>query len=384
MKKLLLTLTLAFTFVAVHAQCTPDPQYVLPGTYPTIGLADGFVGQAYNEVITVITPLDTTILISGILLPVTIIDISLDSVIGLPANFTYSCDPLNCSFPGGSSGCVSIFSTSNLTVADTGLYHLYFYTTTTVDAGFAGIQTQNDVIDHYYIEILNNTNILGCTDPTALNYDPTATIDDGSCFYCNLTVSVTTTDIMCYGACDGTAQFTATGGTPPYSYSWSNGQTTPTIANLCAGTYWVDIADGNGCLTMSLVTIIEPDSLSISIDSTDETSALNDGLATATVLGGTFPYTYSWNTTPPQTTNPATNLGPGLYTVNVTDANGCIISDATSVNAYNPTGVINIKNTSKTLIKVTDVLGQETPYRRNTPLFYIYDDGTVEKRIIVE
>ncbi|MFT4903311.1 MAG: hypothetical protein ACI84S_001018, partial [Thalassomonas sp.] len=49
-----------------------------------------------------------------------------------------------------------------------------------------------------------------------------------------------------------------------------------------------------------------------------------------------------------------------------------------------PTGVINIKNTDKTVIKVTDVLGQETPYRRNTPLFYIYDDGTVKKKIIIE
>ena len=54
------------------------------------------------------------------------------------------------------------------------------------------------------------------------------------------------------------------------------------------------------------------------------------------------------------------------------------------MNAYNPTGVISIKNTSKTLIMITDVLGQEIPYRRNAPLFYIYDDGTVKKKIIIE
>ena len=36
------------------------------------------------------------------------------------------------------------------------------------------------------------------------------------------------------------------------------------------------------------------------------------------------------------------------------------------------------------LVKITDMLGQETPFRRNTPLFYIYDDGTVEKRIVIE
>jgi hypothetical protein len=129
------------------------------------------------------------------------------------------------------------------------------------------------------------------------------------------------------------------------------------------------------------VVITEPPALSISIDSTDETSSLNDGSSTAIINGGTPPYSYIWSNG--GVANPQVNLAPGLYTVIVTDANGCTISDATSVNAYTPTGIINIKNTS-TLIKITDVLGQETLYRRNTPLFYIYDDGTVKKKIIIE
>jgi hypothetical protein len=127
---------------------------------------------------------------------------------------------------------------------------------------------------------------------------------------------------------------------------------------------------------------MEPAPLSISVDSTNETSALNDGSATATVLGGTPNYAYAWSNG--GATYQQVNLSPGLYTVIVTDANGCTISDATSVNPYFTTGVVNIKNTSKALIKVTDVLGQETPYRRDTPLFYIYDDGTVKKKIIIE
>ena len=48
------------------------------------------------------------------------------------------------------------------------------------------------------------------------------------------------------------------------------------------------------------------------------------------------------------------------------------------------TTFIKEQSTNKELLKVTDMLGQETPYRRNTPLFYIYDDGTVEKRIVIE
>ena len=52
--------------------------------------------------------------------------------------------------------------------------------------------------------------------------------------------------------------------------------------------------------------------------------------------------------------------------------------------AYNPTGIININNSSKSLIKITDVLGQDTKEKANTTLFYIYDDGKVQKRIIIE
>ena len=197
-----------------------------------------------------------------------------------------------------------------------------------------------------------------------------------------LNITATVTNVSCFGMCDGSSSVSVTGGTPTYNYSWSNGQTAPTITNLCAGTYVCAVADVNNCITQSTVIVAEPAPLSISVDSTDETSALNDGSATAFVLGGSWPYTYIWSNG--GTTNPQVNLAPGLYTVTVTDANGCVISEATSVNAYNPTGVINIQNTKQTLLKITDMLGQETPYRRNTPLFYIYDDGTVEKRIVIE
>jgi len=198
-----------------------------------------------------------------------------------------------------------------------------------------------------------------------------------------ISTTTSTTDVSCYGYCDGTATVSPSGGTPPYSFFWNNGQQTQTTTGLCSGSYTCIITDGNGCMVQEVIIITQPASLlSVSVDSTDETSALNDGSATAIVLAGTPPYTYAWSNG--GTTNPQINLAPGVYTVDVTDSWGCTISDATSVNAYIPTGIINIKNTSKNLLKVTDVLGQETPYRKNTSLFYIYDDGTVEKRIIIE
>ena len=189
-------------------------------------------------------------------------------------------------------------------------------------------------------------------------------------------------NISCFGAADGWIEINITGGSPPFMYNWSNGQFSPLITGLSGGTYSLDIIDVNNCLTQYISVLTEPTILSATLTSTDETSALNDGSANAIVLGGIPPYSYNWSNG--STTNPNLNLAPGLYTVTATDANGCVISEATSVNAYNPTGVINIQNTKKILLKITDMLGQETPYRRNTPLFYIYDDGTVEKRIVIE
>tara|TARA_B100000795_G_scaffold168981_1_gene127376 strand:- start:842 stop:2248 length:1407 start_codon:yes stop_codon:yes gene_type:complete len=224
--------------------------------------------------------------------------------------------------------------------------------------------------------------IYGCTDPLACNYNLLANINDSSCVYLDIITFITS--VSCNGGFDGSIVATATGGTFPFQYSLGAGlsQASGTFSSLSVGSYYIDVTDMTGCTSSQMVTITEPPALNISVDSTDETSALNDGSATASVFGGISPYAYAWSNG--GTTNPQVNLAPGLYTVIVTDAAGCTISDSTSVSPYFTTGAVNIKNTSKTLIKITDMLGQETPYRRNAPFFYIYDDGTVKKQIIIE
>ena len=80
------------------------------------------------------------------------------NVIGLPPNFDYDCDPPTCSFSGGVSSCAQLYSTSNPTMADIGLYPITFETTTYVsNVPIIGTTTQDDVTDGYYIEILDNT-----------------------------------------------------------------------------------------------------------------------------------------------------------------------------------------------------------------------------------
>lgn len=162
----------------------------------------------------------------------------------------------------------------------------------------------------------------GCTAIAVIDISdegaPTATIIDSS-------------DVTCYGYADGSATVDATGGTPPLSYIWSNGETTTTITGLSGGTYSVTVSDANNCNQVVSVTIDEPPALSINMSSTPETGGGGNGTATAGVSGGTPSYQYLWDGG--QVTMTATGLTAGTYCVTVIDMNGCTISGCVDVTA---------------------------------------------------
>lgn len=148
-----------------------------------------------------------------------------------------------------------------------------------------------------------------------------------------LLAQVQTMDVTCFGAADGSAMATATGGTAPYNFTWN---TTPptTGANLTGlgpGAYQVTVTDANNCTTTADGTVNEPDSLSLTVSVSPDTTGMATGAATANVSGGTVPYNYQWSTTPPQTTPQATGLSAGTYYVTVTDSNGCTVTDSAVV-----------------------------------------------------
>ncbi|MFN4253543.1 MAG: SprB repeat-containing protein, partial [Saprospiraceae bacterium] len=131
---------------------------------------------------------------------------------------------------------------------------------------------------------------------------------------------------------DGTATAVPFGGVPPYTYLWSNGQTSPQITGLAAGTYTVTVTDANGCTAADDTEIFfwnEGLWIMVSVDLDDQISCFgaNDGEVNAMVMSGTAPYTYSWSNgvvfTTTSNMHSITNLGPGTYSVTVTDANGC-------------------------------------------------------------
>ena len=183
MKKLLLFIAVIFISIAtLNAQCTPDPQYTTPGVYPdsATGMSDACIGQAYDQLVTVIVPVDTVVDVFGF--PTTLVfdSIVITSFTGLPPGFTYAPNsPQNTNSPadggafeGGTTGCLSI--TGNPTLADVGVYTLII----NLDIYVGGLTTPQaqDVVDYYTIEVLdcstsgieenNLSNIVAFPNPT--------------------------------------------------------------------------------------------------------------------------------------------------------------------------------------------------------------------------
>lgn len=137
-----------------------------------------------------------------------------------------------------------------------------------------------------------------------------------------LTVSATRVNLLCFDIETGSATATATGGAVPYSYLWSNGETTPQITGLAAGPYSVTVTDINFCTATATVIVSQPPNLNLTINAVQILChGANSGSATAVATGGTPPYTYMWSNG--MTTPTINNLAPGPYTVTVTDINGC-------------------------------------------------------------
>ena len=151
-----------------------------------------------------------------------------------------------------------------------------------------------------------------------------------------LTLTPNITNVPCFGG-TGSATVSVSGGTPAYTYLWSNNATTATISNVAAGTYTVTSTDAHGCSSSASEIISQPASaLNVSTTPVNAGCGQSNGSVTASATGGTSGYSYSWNNTG---TGPAiNNLSAGSYVVTVTDANNC--TSSASANVSNPTSFI--------------------------------------------
>ncbi|MFK7982726.1 MAG: beta strand repeat-containing protein, partial [Saprospiraceae bacterium] len=149
-------------------------------------------------------------------------------------------------------------------------------------------------------------------------------------------VNLTPTDIACQGINDGLISTTVTGGTAPYTYSWSDGTigNVANPANLVAGTYNLTLTDANGCSTTGSATINTGTTMTLNLTSTDiACNATNQGSINTSINGGTAPYTYIWSDNNLGNIPNPNNLTAGTYSLMVVDANGCSATDSVTINS---------------------------------------------------
>ncbi|MBL7807995.1 MAG: T9SS type A sorting domain-containing protein, partial [Saprospiraceae bacterium] len=183
-------------------------------------------------------------------------------------------------------------------------------------------QTISDLAPGNYTVVITDAN--GCT------VAQTVTVN---AFNCLLAASTSSGNVTCHGGNNGQAEVLVTAGAAPYTFVWSNGETTQSVANLAAGTYTVNVTDDNQCPAEFTVIIGEPTVVSANTTTTAESAqGANDGSASANPTGGTGQYSYLWSNG--ETAQSIQNLAPGLYTVVVTDENGCTDEQTVEVSSF--------------------------------------------------
>jgi uncharacterized repeat protein (TIGR01451 family) len=192
-----------------------------------------------------------------------------------------------------------------------------------------GTNVATDLCQGTYTLTVSDDN--GCTKTASQNIIATT----------NLAITFTKTNTYCT-ACNGTIKANVTGGTQPFTFNWSAtvgaGQGTDSVSQLCQGTYSVTVTDAVGCTKVGSTSITTIQNLSISASGTPSACTACTGTATVSILSGTSPYTYHWNTS--DTTQSIDSLCPNTYTITVTDANGCVKTFSTLVTILNGVTIV--------------------------------------------
>lgn len=175
-----------------------------------------------------------------------------------------------------------------------------------------------------------------------------------------LTVNITNvTNVTCFGGNNGSATAVPTGGTPPYSYNWTGGETTATAVQLTAGVKSVTVTDNGGQQQIKTVTITQPPVINVATSVQGQVTCTANAVITATPSGGVGNFSYSWPDG--SSGNTFTATAPGSYTVTVTDGNACtktasatVIGNTTPPTAAATGGVLTCANTSVELNAMTN------------------------------
>jgi hypothetical protein len=187
----------------------------------------------------------------------------------------------------------------------------------------------NGSLDSFIVNVSANTYTITVSDAANCTVTASVTINQLPL----VSVIINTQPPLCHGQLSGSATAVPSGGTPDYSYNWSNGFNTPQIDGIGPGIYNVTVTDANGCDAIAGVLITSPPPILVSLN-VEATTCLDntDGVIRATVSGGQGPLSLVWSN---GQTNPIlSGIGPGTYSVTVSDANGCARSEQIELIPY--------------------------------------------------
>ncbi len=187
-------------------------------------------------------------------------------------------------------------------------------------------------------------------------------------------------DVKCFGDSSGAIYTSLNGGIGPYHYTWSApaGVTSVNNVNIPAGVYTVTVTDDNGCIdSIPNIVVNQPQDILISISTTPAFCNNNNGSATAVASGGTPAYSYSWSSG--SLDSAALNLPPGLDTVYVTDANGCVKSDTVTIGFYPAPSFLLDSSITVSCYGLADGEIQITPTGGYGPLTFLWSNGSTDE-----
>ncbi len=230
---------------------------------------------------------------------------SVSATINEPSDIIYSVSTIDLLCEGEDEGQISISSISGGTPAYE--YSIDGFTYQLSTDAFNNLSAGNYTVD------IRDQN--GCTkDTLVVLYEPIG-----------FSTIVNVQNIEgCNGDATGSINFTISGNTPPYSYSWSNNESTSSILGIVVGNYEVTVSDANSCEMTYSYFVSEPEAISLDYDiQLASCEEKNDGAITTMVIGGTAPYYYQWGTG--ETSSDIFYLSKGQYSLSVSDSKGCTL-----------------------------------------------------------
>ncbi len=217
-------------------------------------------------------------------------------------------------------------------------------------------QIQNLIAGAYYVTV---TDSFGCH-----SYD-SVTVNQPSA----IVIIINASQPTCNGQLTGTASLNVTGGTPGYTYVWSNSSTDSTVGGLASGNYSVTVKDGNGCSAISGLTVDTVSNITANITAVgDSCYGEQNGVAQVSAGGGSGIYTYLWNNN--ATTAAIKNLAAGNYQVTITDNHNCSATASATISqpaqlSVTTTAVNATNGLSNGSVSIDSIKGGIAPYAVN-------------------